>query len=568
MLRHVDLCSGIGGFALGFEWAELSYPILFCDIEPWSRKVLKKHWPHVPICEDVKEIANEPDEFISGHIDILTAGYPCQPFSLAGKRRGEEDDRHIWPYIFSIIQKKRPSWTVFENVYGHITMGLDTVLTDLESEGYATRTFIIPACAVGAPHKRDRLWIISHTDRRVGDVSDSEYDGRIASEKPRGVKEAVRQESEGENYSLDFEGAGGLSRAESDVADTDHNGHKGRFREFETRNENVAGENSQSVRSANTDNFVGQGYDGGDKKEPRVDGVVSGSSDGGASVLARTTGVRGVFEVTDNHKGINSQDGYQKNNDRALVQERQGRVQSSERRGLGEDQATSQDSKVRSGDDNNSEQGMGKQNFLADTHNEGVRSWERGSVSESLQEDDAGNNHQGGTGDYDGNKDGEPQIICENEEIVADSDSSGQRQGDKKVEGGSSEQLNGSGVQSRPIVDNSNGKGLEGVNDDTKSSRGVQQKSSKRCKVVADSSGSEQQGGGKGSFHGERPVSRELRRSRENSQGRWAVEPSVGRVAHGVPGRVDRLRGLGNAIVPQISYKIGVCIKEMANERS
>jgi len=300
-------------------------------------------------------------------------------------------------------------------------MGLDTVLTDLESEGYATRTFIIPACAVGAPHKRDRLWIISHTDRRVGDVSDSEYDGRIASEKPRGVKEAVRQESEGENYSLDFEGAGGLSRAES---------------------------------------------------------------------------------------------------------------------------------------------------FVADTHNEGVRSWERGSVSESLQEDDGGGYNQERVGDYDGNQNGEPQIICENEEIVADSDSSGQRQGDKKVEGRSSEQLNGSGVQSRPIVDNSNGKGLEGVNDDTKSSRGVQQKFGKRCKVVADSSGSEQQGGGKGSFHGERPVSRELRRSRENSQGRWAVEPSVGRVAHGVPGRVDRLRGLGNAIVPQISYKIGVCIKEMANERS
>jgi DNA-cytosine methyltransferase len=534
MLRHVDLCSGIGGFALGFEWAELSYPILFCDIEPWSRKVLKKHWPHVPICEDVKEIANEPDEFISGHIDILTAGYPCQPFSLAGKRRGEEDDRHIWPYIFSIIQKKRPSWTVFENVYGHITMGLDTVLTDLESEGYATRTFIIPACAVGAPHKRDRLWIISHTDRRVGDVSDSEYDGRIASEKPRGVKEAVRQESEGENYSLDFEGAGDLSRAESDVADTDNNGHKGRFREFETRNENVAGKNSQSVRSANTDNSFRQSNDGGDKKEARVDGVVSGSSDGGASVLAKTTGVRGVSQVTDNHKGVGSQDGYQKNYDRALVQEGQGRVQSSEYIGLGKDQATFENNQIRSGDDNNSEQGMGKQNFLADTHNEGVRSWERGSVSELVQKDDAGNNHQGGVGDYDGNKDGKPQIICENE----------------------------------TIVDNANGKGLEGVNDDTKSSRGVQQKSGKRCKVVADSSGSEQQGGGKGSFYGERPVSRELRRSRENSQGGWAVEPSMGRVAHGVPGRVDRLRGLGNAIVPQISYKIGVCIKEMANEGS
>ena len=422
MMRHVDLCSGIGGFALGFEWAELSYPILFCDIEPWSRKVLKKHWPHVPIATDVKEIANDPDEFISGHIDILTAGYPCQPFSLAGKRRGEEDDRHIWPYIFSIIQKKRPSWTVFENVYGHITMGLDTVLTDLESEGYATRTFVIPACAVGAPHKRDRLWIISHTDRRVGDVFDSEYDGRIASEKPRGVKEAVRQESEGENYTLDFEGAGGLSRAESDVADP-----------------NDSGDRTSKCRT--------------DKNREKK--------------------VKGWEEQSQSELGRHSEN-------------------------------------------------------VADTHNEGVRSWERGSVSELVQEDDAGNNHQGGVGDYDGNKDGEPQIICENAKDVADTSVIGLQE--------------------------------HGHGTTTQSGEGG--------KTMADSSGSKQQGGGKGSFYGERPVSRELRRSRENSQGGWAVEPSVGRVAHGVPGRVDRLKGLGNAIVPQISYKIGVCIKEIANERS
>jgi DNA (cytosine-5)-methyltransferase 1 len=160
MMRHVDICSGIGGFALGFEWAELSSPVLFCDIEPWSRKILAKHWPDVPIAEDVKELANDPDGLIPD-CDILTAGYPCQPFSLAGERRGTEDDRHIWPYIFSIIQRKRPSWCVFENVYGHVSMGLDEVLSDLEREGYAARPFIVPACAADAPHRRDRVWIIA-----------------------------------------------------------------------------------------------------------------------------------------------------------------------------------------------------------------------------------------------------------------------------------------------------------------------------------------------------------------------------------------------------------------------
>jgi len=163
MMAHVDLCSGIGGFALGFQWAGLSKPALFCDIEPWS---------HVPIAEDVKELANDPDGLIprtDPKRTILTAGYPCQPFSHAGKRLGSADtDRHIWPYILQIVAQKRPAWCVFENVYGHVSMGLDQVLLDLETQGYASRTFIIPACGVDAPHRRDRVFVIakdvSHTD--------------------------------------------------------------------------------------------------------------------------------------------------------------------------------------------------------------------------------------------------------------------------------------------------------------------------------------------------------------------------------------------------------------------
>ena len=173
--RHVDLCSGIGGFALGFEWAELSSPVLFCDIEPWSRKILAKHWPDVPIAEDVKELANDPDGLVPD-CDIITAGYPCQPFSLAGERRGSEDDRHIWPYIFTIIQRKRPTWCVFENVYGHVSMGLDEVLSDLEGQGYAARPFIVPACAADAPHRRDRVWIVA---RNVGDTISSRQSGNV-----------------------------------------------------------------------------------------------------------------------------------------------------------------------------------------------------------------------------------------------------------------------------------------------------------------------------------------------------------------------------------------------------
>ena len=162
-MRHVDLCSGIGGFALGFEWAKLSTPALFCDIEPWSRQILAKYWPDVPIADDVKELARDPERLVPDH-DIITAGYPCQPFSMAGHRRGEEDDRHIWPEIFSIVQAKRPRWCVFENVFGHVSMGLDQVLSDLESKNYSCQAFIIPACALDAPHRRDRVWIVANTD--------------------------------------------------------------------------------------------------------------------------------------------------------------------------------------------------------------------------------------------------------------------------------------------------------------------------------------------------------------------------------------------------------------------
>ena len=190
MMAHVDLCSGIGGFALGFQWAGLSKPVLFCDIEPWSRKILKKHWPDVPIAENVKELANDPDRNVPD-CDILTAGYPCQPFSHAGKRLGHADDRHIWPYLLQIVAQKRPAWCVFENVYGHVSMGLDQVLSDLEGQGYASRTFIVPACGVDAPHRRDRIWIIAQSNDAN---TDSQRPHRTEQHEHRGGEPADGQE--------------------------------------------------------------------------------------------------------------------------------------------------------------------------------------------------------------------------------------------------------------------------------------------------------------------------------------------------------------------------------------
>ena len=170
-LRHFDVCSGIGGFALGFRWAALSEPVAFCEIDEYCQKILAKNFPNIPIHKDLKELVNEeakPESTrtIPDH-DILTAGYPCQPFSVAGKRRGEEDPRNIWPYVYEIVKRKHPTWCVFENVYGHVAMGLDKVLNEMEMEGYTTQTFIVPACSLNAPHLRNRLWIVAHSNCKL-----------------------------------------------------------------------------------------------------------------------------------------------------------------------------------------------------------------------------------------------------------------------------------------------------------------------------------------------------------------------------------------------------------------
>jgi len=188
-MRHVDLCSGIGGFALGFEMAGLSKPILFCEIDKWCQKILRQHWRDVPILENVKDLANDPARLVPD-CDILTAGYPCQPFSTAGKRKGEKDDRHIWPYIMQIVTYKRPTWCVFENVSGHISLGLDKVLSDLEAEDYSARPFVIGACDVHTPHRRLRVWIVAHSNRSSDRRTSRQYEetnGEVSKRHDSGV---------------------------------------------------------------------------------------------------------------------------------------------------------------------------------------------------------------------------------------------------------------------------------------------------------------------------------------------------------------------------------------------
>lgn len=155
-MRVLDLCSGIGGFSIGLERAGFE-TVAFCEIEDAPRKVLLRHWPNIPCHNDIRTLKGSDIEAV----DIICGGYPCQPFSKAGKRRGSEDSRHLWPDFIRLISELRPAWFIGENVTGHVSLGIDEVLSGLEAENYTARPFLIPACGVDAPHKRERCWVIA-----------------------------------------------------------------------------------------------------------------------------------------------------------------------------------------------------------------------------------------------------------------------------------------------------------------------------------------------------------------------------------------------------------------------
>ena len=164
-LNVLDLFSGIGGFSLGLEATGGFETKAFCELDKYCKSVLKKHWPDTRQYDDIKELTY--DKLRSDGIDtidIITGGYPCQPFSVAGKQKGTEDKRHLWPEYFRLVKECRPTWVIGENVSGHIKLGLDQVIEDLESEGYATRTFSISASSIGANHQRERIWIIANSN--------------------------------------------------------------------------------------------------------------------------------------------------------------------------------------------------------------------------------------------------------------------------------------------------------------------------------------------------------------------------------------------------------------------
>tara|TARA_R110002012_G_scaffold27666_3_gene88285 strand:- start:8416 stop:9795 length:1380 start_codon:yes stop_codon:yes gene_type:complete len=234
IMKLLDLFSGIGGFSLGAEYNNIE-TIGFVEKDVFCQKVLRKHWPNVPILGDIRDVKRDTFE----SVDIVSGGFPCQPFSVAGKRRGTDDDRYLWDETIRVVSLYKPRWFVGENVEGIVNiqngMVLRQVQNDLEKEGFEVQCGIIPASGIGAWHQRKRVWIIAHSNsnresrrsqyvqersRELGEshVSNT-HDSRNRTSRYDSQREGEKNAKEGQNRSQ-FESS---RHSENDVSKSNSN---------------------------------------------------------------------------------------------------------------------------------------------------------------------------------------------------------------------------------------------------------------------------------------------------------------------------------------------------------
>jgi len=244
MLKVIDLFSGIGGFALGLESTGYFKTVQFVENEKWCQQILAKNFPGVPIHDDIKTY----NTYQGVEADVVVGGFPCQPFSVAGKGKAVQDDRHLWPEMFRVIRQTKPTWVIGENVRNIVSisdgMVLEQVYLDLESQGYEVQSFIIPASAVNAPHQRYRTWIVAYSE-----CNKHRQEIRRSSEE---TSEVQREHRENDNQSWQSSRASSVrfsNQRHEDVANTDHGNHNEK-KEIRTRGNTI---NFSSADVADTD---------------------------------------------------------------------------------------------------------------------------------------------------------------------------------------------------------------------------------------------------------------------------------------------------------------------------
>lgn len=263
-MKHASLFSGIGGFDLAAEW--MGWENMFhCEWNEFGQKILNYYWANAVSYGDI----TKTDFTIwRGKIDILSGGFPCQPYSQAGKRLGKEDERHLWPEMLRAIREIQPRWVVGENVLGLVNWNgglvFDEVQSDLEAQGYEVQPFILPACAVNAPHRRDRVWFIAHSDLYGQHRGDGKYE--------------INTSQRGEYALNDFEQVGNVSKTSPLIEHTNSFGQKWGVYSLESKiaiGEQLSKRDALGVQKNTWHNFPTQSpICGGDDGLPtKLDGI-------------------------------------------------------------------------------------------------------------------------------------------------------------------------------------------------------------------------------------------------------------------------------------------------------
>ena len=354
-MRHGSLFSGIGGFDLAAEWMGWEN-VFHCEWNPFGQKVLKHHFPNSISYND---ITKTDFSIHRGNIDIITGGFPCQPYSTAGLRKGKADERHLFPEMLRAIKEIQPTWVIGENVRGLVSWGggmvFHEVCDDLEREGYEVQPFIIPAASVNAPHRRERIWFVAYNAANAISLRRNE-DDRVSDRKSNEPDKISKTEFTSNSFSSRLETDNSMRKSEGEVYPTclfsktistktnyatDTNSY-GQQQEWghDRSSQNVNGSNDEKFRSADSKNINGCSSHGNTEGQY---GISGGISIEGFSEKNQTTNTDGVLGMDKNNR--DSQTSSKKNKSKAnksgaLVQKGRSMVQLSDNRGLDGNQET------------------------------------------------------------------------------------------------------------------------------------------------------------------------------------------------------------------------------------